>query len=102
MVKTIHNEWIKNLLENRKDLKKSQLNRTVKAMQTAFPDANTTGFEDLIPALSLPDKDDRHVLACAIRCNAELIVTANIKDFPKKELSKYEKNAQTPDDFIVI
>ena len=69
-------------------------------MNLAFPDALTDGFEDLIPALNLPDKDDRHVLACAIRCSSKLIVTSNIKGFPSIELSKYDIEARTPDKFI--
>lgn len=96
----IQDEWVRNLLKNRKDLKRSQLNNTVEAMETAFPDANTIGFEEFIPIIMLPDLDDRHVLACAIKCKADLIVTSNIRDFPKREMNKYEKSVQTPDDFI--
>ncbi len=96
----IQEEWIRNLLINRTDLKKTQLNSTIKAMNVAFPDANVDGFEDLIPSINIPDKDDRHVVACAIRCNADLIVTFNTKDFPKKELSKYDLEIQKPDELI--
>lgn len=96
----IQEEWLRNLLKNRTDLKKSQLNQTIKAMNLAFPDANVDGFEDLIPSIKIPDKDDRHVVACAIRCNADLIVTFNVKDFPKKELSKYDIEIQKPDELI--
>ncbi len=38
-------------------------------------------FERLIPALSLPDPDDRHVLAAAVHARADLIVTVNLKNF---------------------
>jgi hypothetical protein len=47
-----------------------------------------TGYESLIPSLSLPDKNDRHVLAAAIRCQASAIVTFNLKDFPQ-ELNQF-------------
>jgi hypothetical protein len=40
---------------------------------TAVPDSTVGNFEDLIPSLFLPDEDDRHVLACAIKCKADLI-----------------------------
>jgi len=69
-------------------------------MNLAIPDANVESFEDLIPSINIPDKDDRHVVACAIRCNADLIVTFNVKDFPKKELSKYDIEIQKPDELI--
>ena len=38
-------------------------------------DALVTGYDDLIPGLQLPDPDDRHVLAAAIRSRADVIVT---------------------------
>ena len=97
---TIQDEWTRNLLINRMDLKKEQLTLTVEAMNKAFPDANIEGFEDLIPGIKIPDIDDRHVVACAIRCNADLIVTFNIKDFPKSALSKYDIEIQKPDELI--
>ena len=76
----IQDEWLRNLLKNRTDLKKVQLNQTIKAMNLAFPDANVENFEELIPIIKLKDKDDRHVVACAIRCNADLILTFNTKE----------------------
>jgi len=97
----IQDEWLRNLLKNRTDLKKEQLNQTITAMNLAFPDANVEDFEDLIPSLKLPDRDDRHVVACAIRCNADLIVTFNSRDFPKDELSKYDIEIQKPDELIL-
>jgi hypothetical protein len=51
-------------------------------MDEAFPDASIAGFEYLISDLSLPDAEDRHVLAAAIVGGAKQIVTNNIKDFP--------------------
>lgn len=63
----IQNEWLRNLLKNRSDLKKEQLDQTIKAMNLAFPDANVEDLSHFIPEVNLPDKDDRHVMACAIR-----------------------------------
>lgn len=96
----IHDEWTRNLLARRDDLTKEQLNRTVELMNQAVPDCLVTNFEDLIPSLELPDEDDRHVLAAAIRCDADVIVTANLKDFPQKILDEYEIEAQHPDVFL--
>ena len=45
-------------------------------------DALVEGYERLIPALTLPDPADRHVLAAAIRASADLIVTYNLREFP--------------------
>jgi predicted nucleic acid-binding protein len=96
----IHEEWIRNLLLNRAQLKREDLERTQSAMDSAFPDANITNYEELINSLSLPDNDDRHVLAAAIRANADIIVTFNVKDFPSDYLNMYDIEVQNPDDFI--
>jgi predicted nucleic acid-binding protein len=44
---------------------------------------------DLIENLKLPDEKDRHVLAAAIKTNANLIVTNNLKDFPASYLDSF-------------
>jgi hypothetical protein len=51
--------------------------------------------------VTLPDPDDRRVLAAAIRSNAEVIVTYNLKDFPVETLAKFDIEAQHPDDFLL-
>jgi len=51
-------------------------------MREAFDDALVTGWEELENSLSLPDEDDRHVVAAAIRGGAQGIITANVKDSP--------------------
>lgn len=60
-----------------------------------------TGYEDLIPSLQLPDKNDRHVLAAAIRVGASVIVTENTKDFPPVILDKYDIETRTAGEFAV-
>ena len=96
----IHNEWKRNLLKNRPDLTAEQLDRTSELMDQALPDACVTGYEVLIEGLTLPDIDDRHVLAAAIRCNASVIVTFNQKDFPGEVLGPFGIEAQHPDEFV--
>jgi hypothetical protein len=98
--RTIHDEWKRNLLINRPDLAKAQLDRTSDLMDRAIPDSLVEGYEDLIPALSLPDIDDRHVLAAAIRCGASVIVTFNARDFPPQALAPYGIEPQHPDEFV--
>ncbi|PRE26702.1 PIN domain-containing protein [Burkholderia multivorans] len=96
----ITDEWKRNLLDNRPDLTAEQLDRTSSLMDRAIPDAVVTGYESLIAGLVLPDADDRHVLAAAIRCNASVIVTFNRKDFPEEALLPYGIEAQHPDTFV--
>jgi len=98
----IHEEWIRNLLINKSDLSKSKLMRTVKAMNSAFPDAEVHGFEELIDKLELPDLNDRHVLAAAIHCKADAIITFNQKDFPTKYLKNLNIDIYSPDNFITM
>ena len=96
----IHCEWKRNLLKNRPDLTIEQLDRTSQLMDLAIPDACVDSYEDLIVGLSLPDDDDRHVLAAAIRCGADVIVTFNLKDFPIRSLEPFGIEAQHPDEFV--
>ncbi len=96
----IQEEWKRNLLKNRPDLKAEQLARTVNEMDKAFPDAIVKKYEALVSSIVLPDRDDCHVLAAAIRCSAEVIVTTNLKDFPEKYLKGFDIEPQHPDLFI--
>ena len=96
----IHDEWIRNLLENRPDLKREQLEKTRRLMNTATRDCLVEGYDDLIESVKLPDEDDRHVLAAAIHAHAGIIVTFNLKDFPPKALRQHKIEAVHPDDFI--
>ena len=96
----IHEEWIRNLLNNRPDLKREQLERTRQLMDAHAPDCLVTAYEPLISGLDLPDPNDRHVLAAAIVAQAGVIVTFNLSDFPEEKLKPYGLDAQHPDVFI--
>lgn len=96
----IHDEWVRNLLKKRPDLKEVRLLKTVNAMNGAFPDALVEKFEHLIPEIILPDENDRHVAAAGLQCAADFIVTFNLKDFPATILQSFEMIAIHPDDFI--
>ena len=85
----VHEEWLRNLIKNRPDLTREKLERTRHLMDKALPDALVTGYEHLVDAIELPDRDDRHVLAAAIRCGASVIVTLNLGDFPRQALANY-------------
>lgn len=96
----IQDEWSRNLLANRADLTAAQLHRTATMMNTAFPDADVEGYEVFIPTLALPDPDDRHVLAAALRSQADVIVTTNLKDFTVPYIRTFDVEVQHPDEFI--
>ena len=96
----IHDEWTRAVLRNRSDLNAQQLARTRELMDETVPDCLVTDFEGIENSLTLPDDDDRHVLAAAIMSHAGTIVTYNLKDFPSTVLSTYGITAQHPDEFI--
>jgi predicted nucleic acid-binding protein len=97
----VHDEWIGALLRRRPDLSREKLERTRMLMDFHAADALVTGYEDLIEDLRLPDPDDRHVLAAAIRGRADVIVTANLRDFPANILGQFGVEPQHPDEFIL-
>ena len=99
--RTIHDEWTRNLLADRPDLSRTHLDRTVELIDQAVADCLVTGYEHLVEHLHLPDPEDRHVLAAAIRSGAAAIVTMNLRDFPDDVLEEYEILAVHPDDFIL-
>lgn len=96
---SIHDEWINNLIEARPELE-PLLPRTRELMDQALPDCLVYNYEPLIDGLSLPDENDRHVLAAAIRSGAQIIVTFNLKDFPAESLEPFGIEAMHPDVFI--
>lgn len=95
----IHDEWIRSLLASRPDLE-PKIQRTRSLMDQAVPDCIVTGYGYLTEALTLPDPDDRHVLAAAIHCGAQAIVTFNLKDFPQEILERHDIEAIDPDSFV--
>jgi len=86
---------------------KGQLDAAEKAakarsdMARAFEDAMVTDFDHLLlVADQLPDQNDAHVLAAAIKTQASMIVTENLKDFPATVLAKFNIEAKSADAFI--
>jgi predicted nucleic acid-binding protein len=97
----IHDEWIRSLLRNRPDLHPDKLQRTRELMDAAVPGALVEGYERHVEGLWLPDPDDRHVLAAAIEAGADLIVTFNAKDFPRRIVSTFGIDVRRPDVFVL-
>ena len=97
----VQDEWTQAIFRDRPDLPRAQIERTRRLMDKAVDDATVVGYEPLIETLTLPDADDRHVLAAAIHCGASIIVTANLRDFPHEILARYGLEALHPDGFIL-
>ena len=94
-------EWRRSVKARHADMDDAKLDALQANFVTHFPDAEVTGYQPFIEGLTLPDKDDRHVLAAAIvgRCNG--IITANLKHFPSEVVGTFGIEVVHPDDFIV-
>ena len=77
-----------------------KLRRTVELMNGTVLDCIVSGYEHLIGSLTLPDANDRHVVAAAVHAKADAIITYNLKDFPATILSPLHLEAIHPDDFL--
>jgi hypothetical protein len=97
----IHDEWTRNVLKNRADIKPEQLVRTRALMDAALPSAKVAGYEGLISSIELPDQGDSHVVAAAVRAGADAIVTFNLKDFPPERLAPFGIEVLHPDAFLL-
>lgn len=100
---TIEAEWVRGVERSRPELI-GKLGRRVERMRAAVPDweVGAPQYEAIVPCLSLPDKDDVHVLAAAIAGHADCIVTSNLKDFPASIVGVHGIEVIHPDDFIVM
>lgn len=102
-------QWTEDILDEcfgsirreRPDLNQAALSRTRQLMIGAVPDCLVTGYKTLIGCLTLPDPDDRHVLAAALRAGAQVIVTSNLRHFPPDLLAPFDVCAQGPDEFML-
>ena len=97
----IHDEWIRNVHKDRPEIPLEALERCRVLMDRYVPDCLVEGYESLISEVELPDEDDHHVLAAAIRTGASAIITFNLKDFPEKALKPHGVDAISPDEFIL-
>ena len=83
-----------------KGISDEEINKRLRKAQRTFPDALVDNYEAFVDSLELPDEKDRHVLAAAIKTNANIIITNNLKDFPAAYLATFGLTAKTADDFI--
>jgi predicted nucleic acid-binding protein len=96
--KHIFEEW--DVVMKRMGVSEKERVKRIGKANAAFPDAMVKNYEPLINSLVLKDEKDRHVLAAAIKTNANVIVTNNLKHFPDDYLSTFGLSAKTADDFL--
>ncbi|WP_192497198.1 PIN domain-containing protein [Gulosibacter chungangensis] len=83
------------------NIDKSRFQSRFRSMNNAFEDASVEGWETIQQSVTLPDPDDRHVVAAAILGRADVIVTQNTKDFPDETLRMFGMTAVRLDDFLL-
>ena len=93
---------VREIMEANEDplsLRKAQRCRA--AMEKAFPEARVKNYNKFLSSVTdLPDPDDWHVLAAALKAQVVLIVTENISHFPAEVLDQFNIEAMTSDQFI--
>lgn len=87
-------------LEARRKLSPEKISHLLNQVRRHFPEAAVTGYEKLIGLMTNEPKD-RHVLAAAVQCGAQVIVTSNLRDFPPESLSEWSIEPQHPDQFLL-
>ena len=87
------------MLETKLGVTQEQTAHLVGELRKHFEDAWVEGYEPFIPVMANHPKD-RHVLAAAVRCGAQTIVTLNLRDFPESALSPWDVVAQSPEAFM--
>lgn len=78
------------------------VDRYLRTLSMAFPEASVADWGHLEGKVKLHDPDDRHVVAAAIKANADVIVTSNLADFPAGNLKCFGLRAMSPDAFLVM
>jgi predicted nucleic acid-binding protein len=89
------------ILKAHPDLDEPRIDARIAAMSGAFDDAMVIGWEQTCAGLDLPDDNDRHVLAAAIKGGAQSLVTFNLKDFPDHSLAATDVEVVHPDEFLL-
>jgi hypothetical protein len=97
----IHREWIRALLSDRPDINRADLAEIRRLMDRHVRGCRVHGYERWERRLELPDPNDRHVLAAALGCVADVIVTRNVRHFPPSVLDPFGVAAETPDNFLL-
>lgn len=75
------------------------MERTLSLIRQHFGDCLVENDERLIPAMT-NEPDDRHVLAAAVACGAQVVVSDNGDDFPVDSCAPYSIEVKTADEFL--
>jgi len=78
----------------------AQARAEIALLRAAWPAAEVVPQPGLEARLWLPDPADIHVLAAAIAGSADLILTFNAQDFPRKILAEEGVRRDEPDAFL--
>ncbi len=97
----IHDEWMRNVQKDYPDISLTKLRDIADLMDRHALDAvveDWQAYEKMVDEAINPQ--DRHVVATALACKADVIVTYNLKDFPDAILRPYGLQAEHPDEFL--
>ncbi len=100
--------WSEEILEEvcrtlvgKRGLSADKAARLLEQLRTHFPDACVgPGYKELIPAMK-NDEKDRHVIAAAVFCKAEVILTYNVRHFPEESVGPFNICVKTPDEYLL-
>lgn len=93
------------LVANRYNFDRAAAERLTSAMTRTFPDALITPQPEHFAHLeqyTLPDDDDRDVMATALTCEADIICTDNIKHFPIRVMDDLGLTVMTADTLFLL
>ncbi|MGH9090638.1 MAG: PIN domain-containing protein [Acidimicrobiales bacterium] len=83
------------------ELGEEQVRARFAAMNATFEDALVVGWESACAGMDLPDDNDRHVVAAAVRGGGQTIVTFNLADFPDHRMKNLDIEVKHPDEFLL-
>ncbi|WP_417257519.1 RSP_2648 family PIN domain-containing protein [Celeribacter sp.] len=78
----------------------AQARAEVALVRAAWPKASVSDYQGIERRLYLSDENDIHVLAAAVKGNADVLITMNAKDFPRHVLAEEGLTRRDPDGFL--